>query len=454
MTASTPISRRTLLRTGVTAAVAISGRGFLPLLAATAPAGAIQARRLAAPSAVEVAPGRFYRTWLYDGRFPGPEIRVREGERLRVELVNRLPEGTSIHWHGVPVSNAMDGVPGVTQGPVAPGERFVYEFAAQPAGSYLYHSHSGLQLDRGLAGPLVIEEASPHVAFDREHTLLFDDFLPGSPRAGGGMGMGGGMGGGAPRYAGLLVNGRLPQAAPVFAMRTGERVRLRLMNPAGATTFRIAIAGHPLVVTHADGRPVEPVAVDSLLLGPGERYDVLVEGVNPGVWAVVGAAVDVRAEPARAVLRYDGAAVGVPPERQVPEGLRGGRQLALADLVAMEEDPAGAGAPDRRFDLQLAGGMMGGWTIDGQAYPDADPLEIHAGQRVQVSMDNRTSVYHPMHLHGHFFRVGRALKDTVLVPPRGRVTFDFLADNPGNWFFHCHNLYHMEAGMARVIRYV
>jgi FtsP/CotA-like multicopper oxidase with cupredoxin domain len=262
-----------------------------------------------------------------------------------------------------------------------------------------------------------------------------------------------GMGGGAPRYTGLLVNGRLPQAAPVFTVRAGERVRLRLMNPAGATTFRIAIASHPLVVTHADGRPVEPVQVDSLVLGPGERYDVLVEGANPGVWAIVGAPVDVRAEPARAVLRYEGAAAGVPPERQVPEGLRGGRRLALADLVAVEEHALGAAPPDRRFDLSLLGGMMGAWTIDGQAYPDAEPLEIQTGERVLVTMTNRTGAYHPMHLHGHFFRVGRALKDTVLVPPRGRISFEFLADNPGDWFFHCHNLYHMEAGMARVVRY-
>jgi FtsP/CotA-like multicopper oxidase with cupredoxin domain len=261
------------------------------------------------------------------------------------------------------------------------------------------------------------------------------------------------MGGQTQRYAGLLVNGRLPQAAPVFPVRAVERVRLRLMNPAGATSFRIAIAGHRMEVTHTDGRPVAPVAVDSLVLGMGERYDVIVEAANPGTWAIVGVPVGSRAEPARAVLRYQGAGVGVPPERQVPAGLQGGKQLVLADLVALEEDSFGAAAPDRLFELVLAGAMMGGWTINGQAYPAAEPLEIYAGERVRMSMTNRSGAYHPMHLHGHFFRVGRVFKDTVLLAPRGRATIDFLADNPGDWLFHCHNLYHMEAGMARLVSY-
>jgi FtsP/CotA-like multicopper oxidase with cupredoxin domain len=449
------LSRRSFVRGGLATAVTVAGGGFL--LPAPASATTRTVRRVAAAGRVGVGAGRSYSTWLYDGVFPGPEIRLAEGERLRVELVNQLPEASTIHWHGVPVPNAMDGVPGVTQAPVAPGGTFVYEFEAQPAGSYLYHSHFGLQLDRALAGPLIIEEASPHVAYDRDYTLLFDDFLSGAPGAGGmggGMGMGGmGMGGHMPRYAGMLVNGRLPQAAPVFPVRTGERVRLRLMNPGGATTFRVAVAGHRMEVSHADGRPVEPVTVDSLLLGMGERYDVLVHATNPGAWAIVGSPVDARAPAARAVLRYEGAAASVPPDRQRPSGLQGGKLLALSDLVAVEDDVIGAAAPDRRFDLALAGGMMGAWTINGQAYPNADPLTIHAGERVRVQMTNRSGVYHPMHLHGHFFRVGRALKDTVLVPPRGTVTFDFMADNPGDWFFHCHNLYHMEAGMARVVRY-
>jgi multicopper oxidase len=470
------MTRRTFIKTGVCAAgITIAGckapwnskaaqqsegrSGSLPDFRPQETGPVREFRRIVDVGEVEVAPGRVYRTWLYDGRFPGEEIRVREGDRLRVIVENRLPEGTTIHWHGVPVPNAMDGVPNLTQAPIAPGETFVYEFVAGPAGSYLYHSHVGLQLDRGLVGPLVIEEATPHVMWDREYVLVFDDFLPGAPqpltfgrRGGMGMGM---MNAAMPPYAGLLVNGLLPSAAPVFDVRRGDRVRLRMVNPSGATAFRVAVAGHRMIVSHADGRPVEPVTVDSLIIGMGERYDVVVEANNPGVWAIVAAPLEVRVEPARAILRYVESAQSLPPSGQTPEGLRGGRTLRLEDLLSIE-----LGTPDDTFDrnedLLLSGGMMSAeWTINGQAYPNAGPLQVRQGEHVRFRMSNQSMMLHPMHLHGHFFRVGRAIKDTVIVPPQmGRVDFDFVADNPGDWFFHCHNLYHMESGMARVVRYV
>jgi FtsP/CotA-like multicopper oxidase with cupredoxin domain len=262
-----------------------------------------------------------------------------------------------------------------------------------------------------------------------------------------------GMGGRTPPYAGLLINGKLPAAAPDFRVLRGERVRLRLINGGSATTFRVAITSHRLEVTHADGRPVEPVVVDSVTLGMGERVDVIVTASRPGVWALVAAPLEVQATPARAVLRYRGVRGGRGVGAQVPAGLYGGRQLALEDLVAIEADPGGERPIDRVLELRLSGGMMSSaWTINGQAYPDADPIDLRAGERVEFRMFNQSNMRHPMHLHGHFVRVGRALKDTVSVRPMGRLSFTFTADNPGNWLFHCHNAYHMEAGMARVVR--
>jgi FtsP/CotA-like multicopper oxidase with cupredoxin domain len=218
----------------------------------------------------------------------------------------------------------------------------------------------------------------------------------------------------------------------------------------------VALGGHRLTVTHADGRPVEPVTVDALHIGMGERYDVIVEADNPGAWPLMAATVEGDSAPALAVLRYADAAATRPPAGAMPEGLTGGRLLRLSDLRAL--DPIPAGTPDRTFDLTLSGGMMGrsgAWTIDGQAYPNAEPLEIREGERVRVNMINQSMMIHPMHLHGHFFRVGDAVKDTVIVEPHmGRVAFEFIADNPGRWFFHCHNVYHLEAGMAREVRYV
>jgi FtsP/CotA-like multicopper oxidase with cupredoxin domain len=433
-------------------------------------------RLVAEAGDVEVAPGSVYETWLYGGQLPGPEIRVREGERVRVVLENRLPEATTVHWHGVPVPNAMDGVPDVTQAAVAPGDAFVYDFVAAPAGSYLYHSHAGLQLDRGLVGALVIEERTPHVEYDRDYTLVLDDWLPSAPEPASARAMAGAqdmrgmmqrmMGPqgmmihdpARPQYAALLVNGRTPDDPPALDVRRGERVRLRFLNLASATSFRVAIAGHPMVVTHADGRPVEPVTVDALRIGMGERYDVVVEASNPGVWTLAAASELGMPEPARAILRYVGSRAVLPGRGELPEALERGRVLELADLRSLE---IGEDAPlpaDRTFELMVAWGMMmapADWTIGGQRYPDADALDIREGERVHVRVRNMSPIDHPMHLHGHFFRVGRALKDTVAVPAHmGTATLEFTAENPGDWLFHCHNLYHMEAGMARVLRYV
>ena len=438
--------------------------------AATGPAR--QVRLVAEAVEVEVGPGEVWRTWGYNGGYPGPEIRLAEGDRLEATVENRLAEATTIHWHGIPVPNPMDGVPGLTQEPIPPGGEFVYAFAAEPAGSYLYHSHVGLQLDRGLVAPLVIEEREPHVAYDRDVTIVLDDYLPGAPEpltaagrggmVGGrmGRGRGGMMGGQVPPYRGLLLNGKLPTDPVAIEVRRGERLRMRVMNPSGATTFRFAVGGHRLTVTHADGEPVRPVTVDALLVSMGERYDVVLEADNPGAWPIAAATVEGTSAPAQAVLRYRDAAAVRPREGALPDGLTGGRLLRLDDLRSVEE-PAPATRPDRTFDLTLSGGMMSSaWTIDGQAYPDAAPLAVREGERVRLSMTNHSAMLHPMHLHGHFFRTGDLAtggvrKDTVLVPAHmGRVAVEFVADNPGRWFFHCHNAYHLEAGMAREVRYV
>ena len=406
---------------------------------------------------IDIAGGDTYDGWTYDGSYPGPEIRAIEGERVRVVVENDLPEETTVHWHGMTVrgDNAMDGVPGVTQEAIAPGEEFVYEFDAEPAGTHWYHSHVGLQLDRELLGPLVIEERNPHVEYDAEHTLILDEYLPEEPRVESEAGMGGmgGMGGsfpGAPPAKGTLVNGALPSDPAQFGIAEGERVRLRLINAAAATTYAVGIDDHRLTVTHADGPAVEPVTVDTLEIGMGERYDVIVEGDSPGRWPIRIAPVD-SVEPAgRALLAYEGATDGI------DEGAIGGRRLQYADLRSLEPIPGVEGSPDRTIDLTLSGrgGSGDEWTINGQAYPDADPISIEKGEHVRFQMSNRSPIRHPMHLHGHHFAVGDAVKDTVVVPGHmGEVTIDFVAENPGTWFFHCHHLYHMETGMARIVLY-
>jgi len=210
-----------------------------------------------------------------------------------------------------------------------------------------------------------------------------------------------------------------------------------------------------MAITHTDGRPVKPFPVDSFYIGMGERYDVLVEANNSGAWWITAAALEENLPPARAILRYLDSPQARPVANPLPEGLQGGHLLDISELESLE--PLATVAPDQKIDFVLSGGMMmsSGWTVTGQTYPNADPIEIHEGSWVHVKMTNHSMMLHPMHLHGHFFRVANVLKDTLIIPPMmGHGTFQFLADNPGRWFFHCHNAYHMEAGMAREVRYV
>lgn len=413
-------------------------------------------------------------TWGYNDTVPGPEIRVTEGDTLHVKVENRLPEETTIHWHGVKVPNPMDGVPNITQSPIKSGEDFTYEFVVPSAGTYIYHSHMGLQLDRGLYGPLIVEPGKEELSYDREYTLLLDDWLdgvPGTPddalkklKSSGGSMMGGGrteggmMGGSTVDYPVYLINGRPPDDPETLKVRQGEKVRLRLINPAAETTFRFAVAGHKLSVTHADGLPVESAEVDALRIGMGERYDVLLDANNPGMWQIA-AAPEGKSGLARALLQYEESGESSqPPTDSRPRELEG--KLLTYENLSTKGLESFSGSPDRTHELTLSGGMMQGydWTINGQHYPGADPLPVRKGEWVRLQLQNMSMMVHPMHLHGHFFQVENGsgsgpYKDTALIDPMGRITFDFVADNPGDWVFHCHNLYHMESGMMRMISY-
>ena len=330
----------------------------LPTRSGGSAAGPIREYTIEAVEAEIELAGRRVRTFTDGGQVPGPELRVREGETLRVLLENRLPEPTTIHWHGIPVPNAMDGVPEVTQPAVPPGERYLYEFPVPVPGTYFYHTHVGLQLDRGLVGALIVEPGHEELAYDREVVLVLDDWLDGiagTPEevlrqlvdAGhGGHGMGhGAMPGGSmpgmgtmPGMAGTsgeppevepdlvyplyVVNGRPLEHPFEFVGKRGDLLRLRLVNAASATIFRVALAGHRFTVVQADGQPIEPLEGDALRIGMGERYDLLVPLDNPGIWPLVAWA-EGTDRAAQAVLRYEGASGQVPARVTRPRELSG-----------------------------------------------------------------------------------------------------------------------------------
>jgi multicopper oxidase len=258
------------------------------------------------------------------------------------------------------------------------------------------------------------------------------------------------------RYPHYLINGRIRTAPRTFTARPGQRVRIRFINAGADTAFRVALGGHIMTVTHTDGYPVEPVQAGALLLGMGERYDVQVT-LGDGVFPLVALAEGKDATALALVRTGTGSA---PPATVRPAELN----MVLGGYGKLRP-AASAALPSRKPDvthrLQLTGGMAKyDWGINGMsldmARPGALRFLMRQGQRVRVVFANTTTMYHPMHIHGHTFAVsGTGIrKDTVIVLPGQQVACDFDADNPGQWMTHCHNLYHApESGMMAVLGY-
>ena len=231
---------------------------------------------------------------------------------------------------------------------------------------------------------------------------------------------------------------------------------MRLINAATATIFRVAHAGHRLTVTHADGQPVESVEVDAVRIGQGERYDVLVDADTPGIWQLAAQA-EGTGMAARALVHYEGSTGAPPPENALPAEL-GGKLLSYDQLKARASVSDLQGESDQAVPVILTGDEdQYVWMINNQTFSQADPVSIARGRHIRFQIANKTGMPHPMHLHGHFFQVNTGtgqgpLKDTVLVDPSQEVVIDWRATNPGDWAFHCHHLYHAEAGMMQVVR--
>jgi FtsP/CotA-like multicopper oxidase with cupredoxin domain len=472
-----------------------------------AASGRVTTANLTVSAGVVDLGGPMVNTFSYGGQVPGPVIRMSAGDTLVARLANQLPATTSVHWHGVALRNDMDGVPPVTQRAIPTGGEFTYRFVAENAGTYWFHPHVGPQLDRGLYGALIVEDPHEPLAYDDEWVVVLDDWIDGvggvtpdeiltqlsagmggmnmggaNPSAMAGMaGMGGGMAGvggvdgsradyllsgatstllggdaGDVRYPYYLVNGRVAAAPHVLTGRRGSRVRLRMINAAGDTTFRVALGGHSLTITHTDGYPVEPQQGDAVLIAPGERYDALVT-LADGVFPLTALAEGKNAA-GRALVRTGSGAV--PAVNAWAPQLRG-QVVTASALRPTAAARLAARTPDVTYPIRLTGAMMSyDWGLNGNRFdmakPTAHPFTVRAGQRVRLRFTNATTMYHPMHLHGHTFQVGATgpRKDTVIVPPRQTVDCDFDADNPGLWMLHCHLIYHAESGMMGVVGYL
>jgi len=471
-------SRRSLLAAGGGAAIASILRPGL-VRATTSSDKTL----VAAEGRVRITPDPYPQTqvWCYDGSVPGPDIRLRQGEPLRVGVENRLAQDTTVHWHGLRIPNAMDGAPYVTQPPIRPEESFTYEFTPPDAGTFWYHphAHSAEQVGRGLMGALIIEEPQPPPV-DRDVVWVLGDFRLNDDAS---------LAGGFGNRMELSMSGRIGNTVTInghmfdrFPVRSGERIRLRLINAAPARIFRLEFRDHRPLVLAFDGQPVEPHAPEGrrVVLGPAMRTDLIL---------------DMTGKPAQSAAVLDTFYKGL-EYKLVEISYSSEQPLRTQPLVAPAKLPANpVPEPDlanaQRHEVTLTGGMMGGmgmgggmmgmmggsmmgmmgggsmWAINGMAVMNDDMrhmkpvLTLTRGRSYILAIDNQTAWHHPMHLHGHSFRVitrngartkYREWRDTVLIPPRERAEIAFVADNPGDWMFHCHILDHQEGGMMSVIR--
>jgi FtsP/CotA-like multicopper oxidase with cupredoxin domain len=468
----TRIHRRNLLVGGASLAATAS----LCRLARGASAPIREFRLTAAPARLPIV-GRPYSdtdVWCYGGRIPGSELRVRQSEPVRITVENGLAEDTTVHWHGIRLPIAMDGVPGLTQRPIGPGESFTYEFTPPDAGTFWYHPHANSlqQLGRGMAGALIVEERES-VPVDREVLWMLTDWRLRSDAqiaSGFGNAMDAAMSGRVGNT--VTLNGAISDGERV---RAGERIRLRLVNGALARIMALRFEGHHPVVVAIDGQPCDPHDPEGgrLLLGPAMRIDVIL---------------DMQGEPGRRYRVvddfYDDLAYWLtelvydagPPVRAHPLDA----SLTLPPNPLPEPDLATAD----RHELKLQGGMMGGgamagmggmagmdhdasWAINGMSmsgdgHAGMHPLlTLQRGRSCVLTMRNDTAWWHPMHLHGHSFRVltrnGVPVPhwqwaDTILIAPKETVEITFVADNPGDWMLHCHVADHQMSGMMTILR--
>ncbi|WP_139488595.1 multicopper oxidase family protein [Brevibacillus dissolubilis] len=484
----------------------------------------------------------------YGGSVPGSQIRVQQGDMIRVTLKNELDVPTTIHWHGYPLPNSMDGIPGQTQDAVAPGASFTYEFEAKVPGTYWYHSHqdSANQADRGLYGTLIVEEKDVKKT-DKEYTLVLDEWNPAMfASSGGGMdhsghGSGqstdsnsggmdhskmnhgsstsGGMdhssmnhGSAAPAapaqsghaghdqaagttsgghadhstqgqaatpatgvgaihdqmmrdmYSIYTVNGKSGASIEPLDIKKGETVRLRFVN-AGFQKHVIRLHGQPYKIISTDGQPINNPALieDSpFIIAPGERYDIEFTASVDHDWKIES--LD-ETEAAKGML------VPVKVNGQPAPKVEHDHGTLPIDITNYGQAGNALFSADTQYQLtyKMTLGEKEGankeaqYTINGQTAPNIPPLQVKTGDKIKVTFQNVGTSNHPMHLHGHFFQVlsknGKAItgaplmKDTLNVAPGESYEVAFVADNPGDWMFHCHDLHHAAAGMVSEVKY-
>ncbi len=496
-----PLHRRGILKLGGLAATAGLSSFVRPAAAQPASASvALSSPTLQAPAdhtirigtaLVELAPDHIISTTTYNGQFPGPLLRFKEGQRVTVDIRNDTDQSELLHWHGQKIPSAVDGAGEEGSRVIAPRGTLRETFVPQPSGLRFYHTHvrAGADLDRGqysgLVGPVYIEPKDNPGHYDQEVFLVLkefgatfsrggdmaQDFLAGGEVKGlkdtGEAAMNASLAKGLPHgyevgYDYFSINGRMLGHGDPIRVRRGQRVLFHVLNGSAGEIRSLGLPGHTFRVVALDGNPVPTQAeVPVLWIGTAERISAVVEMDHPGVWVLGDLSDDDRGHGMGIVIEYAGGR-GKPRWVKPPAFRWDYTRFGTATA---------APPPDQVFDMVFAkdnatDGGFNRWTINGAAYPDTmemvqPMLRLIQGRRYRLRMRNASDDIHPIHLHRHSFELTRVggkptagvMKDVVMLGGYQEAEVDFTADNPGPTLFHCHQQLHMDYGFMALFDY-
>jgi FtsP/CotA-like multicopper oxidase with cupredoxin domain len=418
-----------------------------------------------APASLELAPGKTITTTGYNGKVPGPVLRLREGSPVAINVINDAGYPDIVHWHGLYLPALQDGATEEGSLIIPVGQSHLYSFTPKPAGTRWYHSHAMAMTDltrstySGEFGFLIVEPAAGEPGrYDREvllaarrwegHWVSMQDLRKGPPPDNGLEVM----------YHSATLGERMLGHDEPIRVRQGERVLFRLLNASATMDVTLALAGHRFTVIALDGNPVPtPATVEVLKLDVAERADVIVEMNNPGVWIFGSTDDEDRNMGMGMVVEYEN-------RRGEPQWLP--PKAAWNYTAFALTTPAKTPDETIKLTFEKVPGGRGGynrWTINGKSWPDTNPLfTVQEGKRYRLVMNNNSGDTHPVHTHRNTFEVTKGgntsisglMKDTISMPRYSTAEIDFLADDPGATLFHCHHQDHMDEGFAGLITYM
>ena len=460
------MNRRTFLSSAGMALAAHSVTRLLP--AQQKPAGKADHTLRIEPYTLDIGPGVQVKTIAYNGQVPGPLLRLREGVPVTIDVTNASPEADIVHWHGLAIDSLNDGAMEEGSPMIDAGTTHRYSFTPKPAGTRWYHTHAsaygklGVSTYTGQFGFLLVEGGSQPGHYDQEINLAIHHWEPSyvpmvetmrDESSNMPLTTGSDVG-----YKYATFNAHMLGAGEPIRVKQGQRVLMRLLNASATENVVLALPGHTFTVIAMDGNPVpKPQSVEVLSLAVAERVDAIVEMNKPGKWILGSTLKKVREMGLGIVVEYAGQSGGPVWTDPAP---------STWDYTQFASAGA-APAPDDSFTLTFRdigaqkGSQFDTWTINNKSWPDIDPLIVHTGKRCRLVFRNGSGDQHPLHLHRHTFEVTKIgntqlrglMKDVINVMPLQTVEVDFIADNPGDTLWHCHQQLHMDYGFMQLIKY-